>query len=41
MKFKIGDKVKYDGGEWLFYGSVNAIFDHSISPCYRINGFRL
>ena len=37
MKFKIGDKVKYDGGEWLFYGSVNAIFDHSISPCYRIN----
>ena len=37
MKFKIGDKVKYDGGEWLFYGSINAIFDHSISPCYRIN----
>ena len=37
MKFKIGDKVKYDSGEWLMCGSVNAIFDHSINPCYRIN----
>jgi len=20
MKFKIGDKVKYDSGEWMMYG---------------------
>jgi len=37
MKFKIGDKVKYDSEEWLLYGTVNAIFEQSISPCYRIN----
>ena len=41
MRFRIGDKVKYDGGDWLFYGTVNAIFEHSISPCYRINVDRM
>ena len=25
MRFTIGDRVKYDGGEWLFYGTVSAI----------------
>jgi hypothetical protein len=37
MKFKIGDKVKYDGGDWWFYGTVTAIFEHSMSPCYRLS----
>jgi len=37
MKYKIGDKVKCDGGDWWFYGTVSAIFEHSISPCYRLN----
>ena len=37
MKYKLGDKVKYDGGDWWFYGTVSAVFDHSISPCYRIS----
>jgi len=37
MKYKIGDKVKYDGGDWWFYGTVSAIFEHAICPCYRLN----
>jgi len=37
MKYKIGDKVKCDGGDWWFYGTVSAVFEHSISPCYRLN----
>jgi len=30
MKYKIGDKVRYDGGDWWFYGTVSAGFEHSI-----------
>jgi len=41
MKYKVGDKVKYDGGDWWFYGTVNAIFEHSICPCYRLNVERM
>jgi len=41
MKYKIGDKIKYDGGDWLFYGTVSAVFEHSISPCYRIGVERM
>ena len=41
MKYKIGDKVKYDGGDWWFYGTVSAVFEHSISPCYRLNVERM
>jgi len=37
MKYKIGDKVKYDGGDWWLYGTVSAVFEHSICPCYRIS----
>jgi hypothetical protein len=36
MKYKIGDHVKYDSGEWRFYGTVSAVVENSISPCYRI-----
>ena len=41
MKYKIGDKVKYDGGDWWFYGTVSAVFEHSISPCYRLSVERM
>ena len=41
MKYKIGDKVKYDGGDWWFYGTVSAVFEHSICPCYRLSVERM
>ena len=41
MKYKIGDKVKYDGGDWWFYGTISAVFEHSICPCYRLNVERM
>jgi hypothetical protein len=41
MKYKIGDQVKYDGGDWWFYGTVSAVFEHSICPCYRLNVERM
>ena len=41
MKYKVGDKVRYDGGDWWFYGTVSAVFEHSISPCYRLNVDRM
>ena len=36
MKFKVGDKVQYDSGDWLFHGTVAAVIDNSICPCYRL-----
>jgi len=36
MKYKVGDKVKHDNGEWLFTGTVSAVIDNSINPFYRI-----
>ena len=41
MKYKIGDKVKYDGGDWWLYGTISAMFEHSICPCYRLNVERM
>ena len=41
MKYKVGDKVRYDGGDWWFYGTVSATFEHSICPCYRLNVERM
>ena len=41
MKFKIGDRIKYGSDEWLFYGTVSAIIENSISPLYRINVERM
>ena len=41
MKYKIGDKVRYDGGDWWFYGTVSAAFEHSICPCYRLDVDRM
>ena len=41
MRYKIGDKVKYDGGDWWFYGTISAVFEHAISPCYRLNVERM
>ena len=37
MKYQVGEKVKYDSGDWWFYGTVTAVIDNSIFPCYRIN----
>ena len=37
MQFKVGDKVKYDGGDLLFFGTISAVFEHSICPFYRLD----
>jgi hypothetical protein len=37
MKFKVGDKVKYGSGDLKFYGTVSAVVENSISPCYRLS----
>ena len=37
MKYKIGDRVKYDDGEWVLYGTVSAVYEHAICPFYRVN----
>jgi hypothetical protein len=37
MKYKIGDKVQYDSGDWRFFGTVSAVFENSVSPCYRLS----
>ncbi len=41
MKYKVGDQVKYYSGDWWFYGTVTAIIENSISPCYRISVDRI
>jgi hypothetical protein len=41
MKYKVGDKVRYDGGDWWFYATVTAVFEHSICPCYRLSVERM
>ena len=41
MKYKLGEKVKYDGGDWWFHGTVSAVFEHPVYPCYRLNVERM
>ena len=41
MKFKVGDKVRHDGGDWWLYGKISAVFEHAICPCYRLNVERM
>ena len=41
MKYKVGDKLRCDGGDWWFYGTVSAVFEHSVCPCYRLSVERM
>ena len=41
MKYKVGEKVKYDSGDWWLYGTVSAVFEHPICPCYRLSVERM
>lgn len=41
MNYQVGQKVKYDSGDWWFYGTISAVIENSISPCYRINVDRM
>jgi len=41
MKYQVGEKVKYNSEEWRFYGTITAVIDNSICPCYRINVERM
>jgi hypothetical protein len=41
MKYKVGDKVSYDGGDWQYYGTVSAVIENPITPCYRVNVERI
>jgi len=41
MKYNVGNKVRYDSGDWQFYGTVSAVFENSISPCYRLSVERM
>ena len=41
MKYQIGDQVKYDCGDWVFFGSITAVIQNSINPCYRITVNRI
>ena len=41
MKYKVNDNVKYDSGEWLFYGTVTAVIENSVTPCYRLRVDRM
>jgi len=36
MKYQIGDHVKYDSGDWWFFGTITAVIDNAINPCYRL-----
>ena len=36
MKYQIGERVKYDTGDWIFFGTISAIIENSIHPCYRL-----
>ena len=41
MKYKTGDKVRYDSGDWLFNGVVTAIIENPICPSYRLSVDRM
>ena len=41
MKYQVGENVKYDSGDWWFYGTVTAVIENSICPSYRMNVERM
>ena len=37
MKYQVGKKVKYDSGDWLFYGTITAVIENAICRIYRLD----
>ena len=41
MKYQVGEKVKYDSDDWRFFGTITAVIENAICPCYRVHVERM